>query len=135
MAPAINEPAIATPLEPRFDAGLVADFDTVRAELADGGARVVDARPAPRFAGEAPEPRPGLRAGHMPGAFNLPFDRLLTPERRMRPAPEISRTRVTGETSRMRSQASAPDSAPNGAAAPRRRCRRSRPSEWDLRRR
>jgi thiosulfate/3-mercaptopyruvate sulfurtransferase len=77
------------PLEPRFDAGLVADFDTVRAELAAGGARVVDARPTPRFAGEAPEPRPGLRAGHMPGAFNLPFDRLLTPERRMRPAPEI----------------------------------------------
>lgn len=34
---------------------------------------VVDARPAGRFKGVDPEPRPGLRQGHMPGAHNLPF--------------------------------------------------------------
>ena len=42
-----------------------------------GQAQVVDARGAARFAGEAPEPRPGLRAGHIPGALNLPFGQLL----------------------------------------------------------
>jgi len=38
---------------------------------------IVDARSAGRFVGEAPEPRPGLRGGHMPGAFNVPFNTLL----------------------------------------------------------
>jgi thiosulfate/3-mercaptopyruvate sulfurtransferase len=36
---------------------------------------VVDARPADRFAGKAPEPRPGLRSGHMPRSFNVPYAR------------------------------------------------------------
>lgn len=44
------------------------------ADLAE--VQVIDARGAARFRGEAPEPRPGLRSGHMPGAANLPFDRL-----------------------------------------------------------
>ncbi len=39
--------------------------------------QVVDARAAARFAGAAPEPRPGLRAGHIPGAVNLPYEQLL----------------------------------------------------------
>jgi thiosulfate/3-mercaptopyruvate sulfurtransferase len=39
--------------------------------------QIVDARSAERFAGKAPEPRPGLRSGHMPGSFNVPFDRVL----------------------------------------------------------
>ncbi len=34
--------------------------------------QIVDARPADRFRGDVPEPRPGLRAGHMPGALNVP---------------------------------------------------------------
>ena len=38
-----------------------------------GGAQIADARPAGRFAGADPEPRPGLRRGHMPGARSLPF--------------------------------------------------------------
>ena len=38
-----------------------------------GSSQIADARPAERFAGEAPEPRQGVRAGHMPGAANLPF--------------------------------------------------------------
>jgi len=45
--------------------------------LTDESAQIVDARSAERFAGKAPEPRPGLRAGHMPGAFNVPFQRVL----------------------------------------------------------
>ena len=38
---------------------------------------IIDARSADRFYGRAPEPRPGLRGGHMPGACNLPFDQLI----------------------------------------------------------
>lgn len=55
------------------DASRVADFDAVKAALASASAQVVDARPADRFRGDAPEPRPGVKAGHMPGALNLPF--------------------------------------------------------------
>ena len=36
--------------------------------------------PPPRFAGSAPEPRPGLRAGHIPGAVNLPWEELSYPQ-------------------------------------------------------
>lgn len=61
-----------------FDAGLVRGLDQVRADLADGAAQLVDARPAARFTGEAPEPRPGLKSGHMPGAHNLPAAGLVT---------------------------------------------------------
>ena len=41
------------------------------------GAQVLDARSAVRFAGTAPEPRPGLRSGHMPGSTNVPFTDLV----------------------------------------------------------
>jgi thiosulfate/3-mercaptopyruvate sulfurtransferase len=57
----------------RLDHSYVATLDDVRRALADGSAQVVDARPAERFRGEAPEPRPGLRSGHMPGSLNTPF--------------------------------------------------------------
>jgi thiosulfate/3-mercaptopyruvate sulfurtransferase len=58
---------------PKFDRTLVADAAQVDAALKDRSAQVVDARAADRFMGRAPEPRPGLRAGHMPGAYSLPF--------------------------------------------------------------
>ncbi|GLI92535.1 3-mercaptopyruvate sulfurtransferase [Methylocystis echinoides] len=58
---------------PKVDAALVADAAQVNAALLSGSAQVVDARSAERFMGLVPEPRPGLRAGHMPGAYNLPF--------------------------------------------------------------
>ncbi|MGX1747035.1 MULTISPECIES: 3-mercaptopyruvate sulfurtransferase [unclassified Brevundimonas] len=66
----------AARFETQFDAEAVADFDQVGAALSDG-LQVVDARGAARFRGEAAEPRPGVRAGHMPGALNLPFSNLL----------------------------------------------------------
>jgi thiosulfate/3-mercaptopyruvate sulfurtransferase len=55
----------------------VAMLADVRMALADGSAQIVDARSAERFAGKSPEPRPGLRSGHMPGSFNVPFERVL----------------------------------------------------------
>jgi thiosulfate/3-mercaptopyruvate sulfurtransferase len=60
-----------------MNVGAVAMLADVRLALADRSAQIVDARSAERFAGRAPEPRPGLRSGHMPGSFNVPFDRVL----------------------------------------------------------
>jgi thiosulfate/3-mercaptopyruvate sulfurtransferase len=60
----------------RFTAPLRGDFvaslEEVRQALASGSAQVVDARSPERFRGEAPEPRVGVRSGHMPGALNVP---------------------------------------------------------------
>ena len=61
----------------RMAAGAVASLGEVQAALAGTSVQVVDARPADRFAGEAPEPRPGLRRGHMPGARNVPYTALI----------------------------------------------------------
>jgi thiosulfate/3-mercaptopyruvate sulfurtransferase len=66
------------PRQPRtftahLDPAAVADADAVKIALATGTAQVVDSRPADRFRGEAPEPRPGVRSGHMPGSRNVPF--------------------------------------------------------------
>ncbi len=63
----------------RLNPSLVRHLEGVCAALADAGAQVIDARPAARFNGAAPEPRPGLRSGHMPGAVNLPFSTLIGP--------------------------------------------------------
>jgi thiosulfate/3-mercaptopyruvate sulfurtransferase len=60
-----------------MDVGPVALLDDVRLALTDDSVQVVDARSAERFAGKAPEPRPGLRSGHMPRSFNVPYDRLI----------------------------------------------------------
>ena len=49
-------------------------------------AQIVDARPADRFRGEAPEPRPGLRSGHIPGSLSLPFGELIRDGRLKSPA-------------------------------------------------
>lgn len=57
----------------RMDTGAVAMLSDVQMALNDRSAQLVDARSAGRFAGREPEPRAGLRSGHMPGALNLPF--------------------------------------------------------------
>jgi thiosulfate/3-mercaptopyruvate sulfurtransferase len=61
----------------RSPAKIVAALADIRVALADRSAQVVDARPADRFRGEAPEPRPGVRSGHMPGSFNVPSSNLI----------------------------------------------------------
>jgi thiosulfate/3-mercaptopyruvate sulfurtransferase len=60
-----------------MDIGPVAMLADVRMALTDRSAQIVDARSAERFAGKAPEPRPGLRSGHMPGSFNVPYENVL----------------------------------------------------------
>lgn len=49
-----------------------------------GDTEIIDARPAARFCGEVPEPRPGLRSGHIPGSRNVPYSTLLNPDGTMK---------------------------------------------------
>lgn len=74
---------VAAVFTPDFKAEAVVDAEQVQAAL-NVRAQVVDARGAPRFRGEAAEPRPGVRAGHMPGAINLPYNRLLNDDGTLR---------------------------------------------------
>jgi thiosulfate/3-mercaptopyruvate sulfurtransferase len=60
-----------------MNVGAVAMLDDMRLAQAGDDTQIVDARSAERFAGKAPEPRPGLRSGHIPRSFNVPYDRLL----------------------------------------------------------
>jgi thiosulfate/3-mercaptopyruvate sulfurtransferase len=80
-------PAVA--LAPAFRPELVRDVEAVKAYVADGSAQMVDARGAPRFRGEAPEPRAGVRGGHMPGAKNVHYAALLNPDGAMKSAAEL----------------------------------------------
>ncbi|MGE0407842.1 MAG: 3-mercaptopyruvate sulfurtransferase [Amphiplicatus sp.] len=73
---------------PRLRAGLVRDFAWMRAAIG-GETQLVDARPAERFLGAAPEPRPGLRRGHMPGAKSLPLGALVAPDGRLKSAEDL----------------------------------------------
>ena len=82
--------AATSSVAPAHDAALVHDLEQVSAALASDAAQVLDARPEARFRGEAPEPRPGLRSGHMPGALNLPFGGLIGADGRMKPVAELA---------------------------------------------
>lgn len=86
------------PFRARFDPSLVRDVGDMLAGLETWSAQIVDARPAGRFEGTVPEPRPGLRGGHMPGARNVPFSDLIDPEtKRMLPADALAaRFRAAG---------------------------------------
>jgi thiosulfate/3-mercaptopyruvate sulfurtransferase len=77
--PVESGPARPVPatFQARLDRRQVATLDDVAAALSTGSAGLVDARPAERFRGEAPEPRPGVRPGHIPGSRNLPFARVV----------------------------------------------------------
>jgi len=70
-------------------ASVVASLNDVQKALTGNTAQVVDGRPADRFRGEAPEPRPGIRSGHIPGSLNVPHGKVvengrLLPSERLR---------------------------------------------------
>jgi len=77
------EPAI---FNAQLNSGAVASIEDVAAALKNDTAQVADARSAERFSGAAPEPRPGLPSGHMPGARNLPIGKLIANGRMKPPA-------------------------------------------------
>ena len=75
----------------RRNADLVRDLSDMKSLIKDRTAEIVDARAAERFAGKAPESRAGLRSGHIPGAHNLPFAKLIAKDGTLKPAPEVER--------------------------------------------
>jgi thiosulfate/3-mercaptopyruvate sulfurtransferase len=78
------ESGTPSPIGRRFTArlrpSLVRDLVAVRANLESRAEQLVDARSRGRFAGTEPEPRAGLRGGHVPGSLNLPYDELYGPD-------------------------------------------------------
>jgi len=67
---------------------IVIGFNELKAALEHHSSIILDARPEARFSGAAPEPRPGLRSGHMPGAMSLPFTKLIS-EGRLKPKKDL----------------------------------------------
>jgi thiosulfate/3-mercaptopyruvate sulfurtransferase len=70
---------------------LVRDLEQIRSNLVGRREQVIDARPAGRFAGTEPEPRPGLRGGHIPQSLNLPHLDLIAADGTLLPAAELRR--------------------------------------------
>jgi thiosulfate/3-mercaptopyruvate sulfurtransferase len=81
-----GDPPLPAPVTflPDLQARRLAGIGDVKRVLQDGSALVLDARAKGRFDGTAPEPRPGLPSGHMPGAANVPFLELLNPDQTMK---------------------------------------------------
>jgi thiosulfate/3-mercaptopyruvate sulfurtransferase len=68
---------------------LVRDIEAMRTNVASRAAQVLDARSRGRFAGTEPEPRAGLRGGHIPGSLNLPYETLYRPDGTLKPPDEL----------------------------------------------
>jgi thiosulfate/3-mercaptopyruvate sulfurtransferase len=75
-----------------LNAARVRGLGDMLANLTTGDELVLDARPAGRFSGAAPEPRPGLPSGHIPGSASLPAGELLATDNTMLP-PDSLRSR------------------------------------------
>ena len=92
------ESGVATPPTRRFTAKprpeIVRDLDAIRANLASRAEQVLDARSRGRFAGTEPEPRAGLRGGHIPGSLNLPYDELYQADGTLAPRDDLRRRLV-----------------------------------------
>jgi len=73
----------------KLDGKLLRDYSAMQNNLQTGHEQVLDARSGPRFRGEEPEPRAGVRAGHMPGAVNVYYGDVLAPDGTLRPANEL----------------------------------------------
>jgi len=87
-APTASSSTIASPTHPprrftaRFDLALVRDKRALIENLATRREQIVDARAAGRFDGTVPEPRPGMRSGHIPGSRNVPYELVTDPRTR-----------------------------------------------------
>ncbi len=70
----------------RYRAGMVRALDDMKRNLLTREEMVLDARSAARFAAAVPEPRAGMRGGHIPGSLSLPFAALLRDGKFLPPA-------------------------------------------------
>ena len=85
--PAPPRRQLAAKLRPDLVRGLA----DMRANLSSRREQVVDARSHGRFVGTEPEPRAGLRGGHIPGSLNLPYEQLYRPDATLLPPEELKR--------------------------------------------
>jgi len=86
-----GEPAAVAPatFRPDFRAVALRGIGDVLANLENGRELVLDARAAGRFTAQVPEPRPGMRSGHIPGSVNLPYTELLAADQTMLAPPAL----------------------------------------------
>jgi thiosulfate/3-mercaptopyruvate sulfurtransferase len=85
--------AKAATFKASYDPRRVRSIEAMIANVASRAEQVIDARAADRFEGRAPEPRPGIRAGHIPGALNVPYDSLFDAATgTMKPLDELKKT-------------------------------------------
>jgi thiosulfate/3-mercaptopyruvate sulfurtransferase len=75
----------------RLDPKAVRDLAAVRANIVNRSEQLVDVRSRGRFDGIDPEPRPGLRRGHVPGSINVPFTELVSPDGTLLPRDALRR--------------------------------------------
>jgi thiosulfate/3-mercaptopyruvate sulfurtransferase len=68
---------------------LIRDFAAVMGIVQDKSAQIVDARSPARFKAEEPEPRAGVRGGHMPGALNVHYRKLIAEDGTLKPPEEL----------------------------------------------
>jgi thiosulfate/3-mercaptopyruvate sulfurtransferase len=85
----------ATTFKATFDAKRVRTMQQMVANVQSQVEQVIDARAADRFEGRVPEPRPGLRPGHIPGSRNLPYGNLIASDGTMKPLDDL-RAAFTG---------------------------------------
>jgi thiosulfate/3-mercaptopyruvate sulfurtransferase len=84
-------PSVRSHFTPRRQETMIRDLPAIQRNLTTFAEQVVDARSPTRFRGEEPEPRPGVRPGHIPGSTNLYYADVLTPEGTMRSPTELRR--------------------------------------------
>lgn len=84
-APVIRDRHMTVRMEPQR----VRDVTDVARASKLGDHCIIDARAPARFRGEAPEPRPGMRSGHIPGSRNVFYKDLLSADGTMKPPPAL----------------------------------------------
>lgn len=75
----------------RQNNALLRSFDQVKANIATKAEQVVDARGTPRFLAKEPEPRPGVRGGHIPGSANMPYTEFTNPDGTLKSASDLAK--------------------------------------------
>jgi thiosulfate/3-mercaptopyruvate sulfurtransferase len=74
---------------PLLNGSLLSDIDDMKSYVGKKNMQIVDARPKDRFEGSEPEPRPGLRAGHIPGSVNVPSGSILNEDGTLKSKEEL----------------------------------------------
>jgi thiosulfate/3-mercaptopyruvate sulfurtransferase len=95
LSPGDEPPAEPATFTATKDAAAVRDLADILDIIAQGGEQILDARGAARFSGEEADPH-GAAPGHMPGAFNLPYGRMLAEDGRFKQADALRQEFASG---------------------------------------